>query len=156
MCDSFAGLPPSTLTQDRQYGSWDQTRYTEVSEREVKGNFKQHGVADSGVVFAQGLFSRSLPAVRALGVQLAVIRFDGDMYEGATDMLYSLYDRLSVGGYVIIDDWTGFPSKNACLDFFRVHKMSPEIVKIDRLSVYWRKAEEVEVQHWRYEKKEFT
>jgi hypothetical protein len=30
--------------------------------------------------------------------------FQGDMYESTVDVLYNLYDKLSVGGYVIMDD----------------------------------------------------
>lgn len=35
------------------------------------------------------------------------------MYESTVDVLYHLYDKLSVGGFVIMDDWFNFPSKNA-------------------------------------------
>ena len=30
--------------------------------------------------------------------------FKGDMYESTVDVLYNLYDKLSIGGYVIMDD----------------------------------------------------
>ncbi len=36
---------------------------------------------------------------------LAVMRLDGDYYESTMDALTGLYDRLSPGGYVIIDDY---------------------------------------------------
>lgn len=42
------------------------------------------------------------------------------MYESTVDVLYHLYDKLSIGGFVIMDDWYGFPSKTACEDFFQV------------------------------------
>ena len=29
-----------------------------------------------------------------------------DMFESTMDILYNLWDAVSVGGYVIIDDWT--------------------------------------------------
>jgi len=31
-------------------------------------------------------------------------RLDGDMYESTVDVLYNLYDKLSIGGYVIMND----------------------------------------------------
>eukprot|EP00584_Thalassiosira_punctigera_P018879 CAMPEP_0172564960 /NCGR_PEP_ID=MMETSP1067-20121228/106360_1 /TAXON_ID=265564 ORGANISM="Thalassiosira punctigera, Strain Tpunct2005C2" /NCGR_SAMPLE_ID=MMETSP1067 /ASSEMBLY_ACC=CAM_ASM_000444 /LENGTH=95 /DNA_ID=CAMNT_0013355755 /DNA_START=81 /DNA_END=365 /DNA_ORIENTATION=- len=83
------------------------------------------------------------------GRKLAVMRLDGDMYQSTVDVLYRLYDRLSVGGYVIIDDWFGFPAQDACREFFEAHGINPEIVRIDRLSAYWRKVEDIEVQKWR-------
>ena len=77
------------------------------------------------------------------------------MYESTADVLYNLYDKLSIGGYVIIDDWTGFPAKTACEDFFAVHGINPEIIQIDSLSAYWKKTEDVEIQYWRYEQLKF-
>ena len=47
--------------------------------------------------------------------QLAVMRLDGDMYVSTVDVLYNLYDKLSIGGYMIMDDWFGFPSRMACV-----------------------------------------
>lgn len=73
------------------------------------------------------------------------------MYESAVDVLYHLYDKLSIGGCVIMDDWFGFPSKTACEDFFEVHGIQPNIVSIDQLSAYWKKTEDVNIQYWRYE-----
>jgi len=66
-----------------------------------------------------------------------------------------LYSKLSVGGFVIIDDWYGFPAKVACEDFFMVHGINPEINKIDPLAAYWKKTEHVDVQYWRYEQSKF-
>jgi len=77
------------------------------------------------------------------------------MYESTVDVLYNLYDKLSIGGYVIMDDWTGFPSKTAVEDFFTVHDISPEIIDIDGMSAYWKKNEQVDIQYWRYEQLKF-
>ena len=70
------------------------------------------------------------------------------MYESTVDVLYHLYDKLSIGGYVIMDDWFGFPSKTACEDFFAVHGFQPDIIPIDSTAAYWRKTEDVEIQSW--------
>ena len=32
------------------------------------------------------------------------------MYESTVDVLYNLSDKLSIGGYVIMDDWFGLVS----------------------------------------------
>ncbi len=86
---------------------------------------------------------------------LASIRFDGDIYESAIDVFYNLYNKLTLGGYFIQDDWFGFPSQVAAEDFFQVHGISPEIIPIDDLSAYWKKTENVDLQHWRYEQNKF-
>ena len=77
------------------------------------------------------------------------------MYESTVDVLYNLYDKLSIGGYVIMDDWYGYPSKTAVEDFFTVHDISPEIINIDGKSVYWKKNERIDIQYWRYEQLKF-
>jgi O-methyltransferase len=77
------------------------------------------------------------------------------MYESTVDVLYNLYDKLSIGGYLIMDDWYNFPSKIACEDFFKVHGINPEIIQIDGLSAYWKKTEQVDIQYWRYEQSKF-
>jgi hypothetical protein len=40
------------------------------------------------------------------------------MYESTVDVLYLMYEKLSVGGFVIMDDWYGFPIKIAVRFFF--------------------------------------
>jgi O-methyltransferase len=70
---------------------------------------------------------------------LAVMCLDGDMYESFVDVLYRLYDKLSIGGYITMDDWFGFPAKTACEDFFQVHDMNVTIVPIDKYAAYWQK-----------------
>ena len=115
----------------------------------------------SGVVFAKGFFSVTMPILRKNWItqksSLAILRLDGDMYESTVDVLYNMYDKVSVGGFIIMDDWYGFPARRACLDFFKVHNINPVIKQIDTLSVYWQKLEvdDVEVQYWRYMKKQF-
>jgi hypothetical protein len=78
------------------------------------------------------------------------------MYESTVDVLYHMYEKLSVGGYVIMDDWFRFPSRTAVEDFFKVHRMKEEIIGIDKMSAYWKKTETVKVQYWRYEQSKFT
>lgn len=87
--------------------------------------------------------------------KFSILRLDGDMYESTVDVLYHFYDKLSIGGYVIMDDWGGFPFRTACEDFFTVHGIQPDIVPIDSLSAYWQKTQEVDIQYWRYQQNKF-
>lgn len=43
--------------------------------------------------------------MRAPIEQLALIRLDGDLYESTIDAITALYPRLSIGGYLIVDDY---------------------------------------------------
>eukprot|EP00986_Skeletonema_menzelii_P013248 scaffold7606_cov152-Skeletonema_menzelii.AAC.1 len=125
------GLPPGEKKLAVKDAGWDNTPYLEVASDIVANNFIKYGLLDSKVVFAKGFFNETMPILAEKITSLSVMRLDGDMYESTVDVLYHLYDKLSIGGYVIMDDWFGFPSKTACEDFFDVHGIKPEIIPID-------------------------
>lgn len=144
LCDSFAGLPLSSTNRDDDI--WSHGRAFEVSQSEVEDNVKRFHVLDSNVHFKKGYFFDTLPKLRQefkeTGVQLAVLRGDGDMYESWMDMLYNLYEFVPVGGYVICDDCPSLvPSQEAVLDFCEHHKISTPIqaVKGSGSGTFWRK-----------------
>ena len=155
VCDSFRGLPPGNKNLNPQDAGWASMPYLEVSAEAVAENFREMGLLDPNVVFAKGFIYETMTPLASQIQGLAVMRLDGDMYESTVDVLYKLYGKLSVGGYVIIDDWVGFPAQTACVDFFRVHGFDPKIVPIDETAAYWQKTEEIDVQYWRYEYSDF-
>ena len=156
VCDSFRGLPPGNKQLHPHDTNWDNTPYLEVSEMDVATSFREASLLDENVIFVKGFFNDSLkPLAQKVG-SMAILRLDSDLYESTVDILYHFYDKLSVGGYVIVDDWDGFPSKVACEDFLAVHKVEPEFVRIDEISVYWQKTEQVKIQYWRYAESTFT
>jgi O-methyltransferase len=77
------------------------------------------------------------------------------LYESTVDVLYNLYDKLSVGGFIIMDDWFGFPSRTAVEDFHNVHQIELKVETIDALSVYFKKEKNITVQYWRYLESKF-
>ncbi|CAM9427318.1 unnamed protein product [Ectocarpus fasciculatus] len=156
VCDSFQGLPPSELKQDSGT-SWNETRMLEQSDATVKHNFGIFGIEEPNIVFVKGFFATTMPVLSNLHTgKIALLRLDGDMYESTVDVLYAFYEKLSVGGVVIIDDWEGLPAKKAVEDFFTVHGINPPLQQPDKYSVYWRKDHEIQIQYWRYEQKVFT
>jgi len=155
VCDSFQGLPAGDRMLDKEDKGWDQVAYLEVAAEIVLQNFQKYSLLDPNVIFAKGFFNETMPALSKRIDKLSVMRLDGDMYESTVDVLYNLYDKLSIGGYVIMDDWNGYPSKTACDDFFSVHGFQPEIIAIDKMSAYWKKTEQVDIQYWRYQQNKF-
>ena len=68
---------------------------------------------------------------------------DGDLYNSTMDALANLYDKLSPGGYVIVDDYKGWPGcRRAVHDFLYSRHLNPKIDDIDDQSVYWRVRED--------------
>jgi hypothetical protein len=155
VCDSFSGLPPGNAAIHPKDIGWDNSPYLEVSAEMVASNFKNFELLQDNVIFVKGFFKNSMPALASLVNRIGVLRFDGDMYESAADVFYNLYDKIPVGGYIIMDDWYGFPSSNAVLDFFQVHNCAENLVRIDSASAYFVKTKEVTVQKWRHSKKQF-
>lgn len=108
-----------------------------ISLETVKHNFKKYGLLDARVKFIKGWFKDSLP--NAPINKLAILRIDGDMYESTMDALIYLYPKLSVGGYVIIDDMINESCTKAVSDFRMRNNISDKIVEIDWTGAYWKK-----------------
>jgi O-methyltransferase len=110
-----------------------------VSLDEVKNNFSRYGLLDQQVIFLKGWFKNTLPDASIH--QIAVLRMDGDMYESTIDALNNLYSKVSVGGFVIVDDYNYIDScKQAVNDFREAHGIQDEIITIDWTGVYWKRS----------------
>ena len=140
VADSFRGLPPPDAEKYPQDRGLHLEQYEElaVSLAEVQRNFERYGLLDDQVRFLEGWFRDTLP--RAPIEKLAVMRLDGDLYESTMDGLTNLYDRLSPGGYVIVDDYSIPACRLAVEDFRRARGLTEEIVQIDWTGVFWRRA----------------
>ena len=140
VADSFEGLPkpdPGQYPKDAGDNHWERSYYLAVSLEQVQANFKRYGFLDQRVRFLKGWFKDTLPAA-PIG-RLAVVRLDGDMYESTIQSLDALYPKLSVGGYLIADDYN-LPGCRAAVDDYRAsHGISEEILTIDHGAVYWRR-----------------
>lgn len=113
-------------------------RVLAVTVEEVKSNFARYGLLDHQVEFLVGWFADTLPTAPI--EKLAVMRLDGDLYESTMDALSSLYPKLSVGGYVIVDDYGCIDAcRQAVIDYRETHAITDEIQPIDWTGVYWRR-----------------
>ncbi len=70
------------------------------------------------VVFVKGWFEQTVAANAARIGAIAVLRIDGDWYESTKTCLDGLYDRVSVGGAVIVDDYGSCYGAQRALDEF--------------------------------------
>jgi O-methyltransferase len=140
LADSFRGLPkpdPVRYPADAKDELW-KASVLAVSLEEVKANFQAYGLLDDQVRFLVGWFSDTLPSAPI--ERLALLRLDGDLYESTIDALTALYPRLSVGGYVIVDDYGAMESCRKAVDDFRADlHITDEIERIDWTGVFWRR-----------------
>lgn len=139
--DSFAGLPrpdAQSYPADRGQKYW-RSRVLRVSVDEVKSNFERYGLLDDRVRFLSGWFRDTLP--RAPIERLSLLRLDGDLYESTIVALRALYPKVSVGGYVIVDDWGAFPGCRAAVEEFRAENGVTDTLRtIDWSGVFWRRS----------------
>ena len=140
LCGSFEGLPPPE--PDKYPDDEEDVHHTygilAVSKAEVINNFKRYGLLDDQVQFVEGFFENTLPTLNVDKVSL--LRLDGDMYGSTIVTLNSLYNKVSVGGYVIIDDYGLGPCRKAVEEFRNSHDINDEIMQIDASSVFWQKS----------------
>mmetsp|Transcript_24927 Transcript_24927/g.41329 ORF Transcript_24927/g.41329 Transcript_24927/m.41329 type:complete len:325 (-) Transcript_24927:129-1103(-) len=137
--DSFAGVPsrrcpPSSLKCKQGIAQRDEARDVDpyfikpredlaVSLGQVRGHLSRYGLLRHASL-VPGWFSSTLPHHPT---RIALLRVDGDLYSSTMTVLTELYPRLSVGGWVVLDDWDLHMSKNAVLDYRRHHNLTERI-----------------------------
>jgi O-methyltransferase len=148
VADSFRGLPPpgevdSVFDREIWYALADHLpQYNLLCDEtldQVRKNFEAYGLLDQQVEFVEGRFCDSLP--RLPPRPLAVIRADADWYEGTRDILNYLYPMLSLGGFMLIDDYKLQGCKKA-VDEYRVkNKVYDKLRIVDEVDgvIFWRK-----------------
>jgi demethyldecarbamoylnovobiocin O-methyltransferase len=141
LADSFQGIPDvgaEGYAGDRKMALHRRNAVLAVSEDEVRRNFRNYDLLDEQVRFLPGWFKDTLPAAPIDA--LAVLRMDGDLYVSTWDTLTSLYPKVSVGGYVIVDDYlTCPPCKDAVDEYRTTFDIADELITIDRDGVYWQR-----------------
>jgi O-methyltransferase len=141
VADSFQGLPkPDPWRWPGEAGDkhWTKEQLA-VPVEQVQANFARYGLLDERVRFLVGWFKDTLPTAPIQ--QLAVLRLDGDMYGSTMEALETLYPKLSVGGYVIVDDYGDIRQcKEAVTDFREAHGISDPMEWADWTGVYWQRS----------------
>jgi O-methyltransferase len=140
-CDSFQGLPPPNIQKyPLDVGDTLHTvKYLAVSQEEVKNNFIKFGLYDEKTVkFVPGFFSESLKGALPFD-KLAILRLDSDMYGSTIETLNALYDKVSPGGYIIIDDYALPGCHHATNDFLAQRNIKTPLEVIDWSGRYFKK-----------------
>jgi cephalosporin hydroxylase len=103
----------------------------------VRDGFARFDLLDDRVRFLEGPMTATLPDA-PIG-QLALVRIGPGVGTETRAVLDSLYDRLSVGGFVLIDQRAD-PSAREQLEAFRAARgTAAPIERVDAFTVAWRK-----------------
>jgi O-methyltransferase len=149
VADSFEGLPAPDadkcpLEAQVHNGKVMKTVYNHfaVGIEEVRRNFQAFGLLDDRVCFLKGWFRDTLPSAPIS--KLAIVRLDGDYYDSTRDSLTCLYPKLSIGGYVIIDDYgedTWTYCRKAVDEFRQEHGIKDLLVRVDSKCYFWQRTQ---------------
>lgn len=118
LADSFEGIPQPRTNKGREIdstASWPEEYRYAAGQARARSTLKRYGLLDERVVFVPGYFNVSLPA--APTQQVALIHVDADAYDSVMDALEALYERLTPGGFVVVDDWHLVGVRSAVLSF---------------------------------------
>lgn len=127
--DTFEGMPEANSNDPDYEHARHYTGTCRGELAEVSSLFGRLGLLDR-THFVQGLFQDTLP--RTPTGPISVLHLDGDWYDSVMVCLEHLYDHVSPGGMIQIDDygyWAG--ARKAVEDFFRQRGIAPSLRYID-------------------------
>jgi O-methyltransferase len=136
--DSFTGLPAPS-PEDAAAGDYDLSQVPElaVTLEAVRENFARFALLDERVIFVPGWFEQTLVAPPV--EKLALLRIDADLFSSTKRALEGLAPKVSPGGFIVVDDYGGWPGCRLAVQRHLASLPSPpELRWIDRHAVFWR------------------
>lgn len=110
-----------------------------ISLEQAKENLKTMG-AERCTLY-KGYFSESFPTARKKITKIAVLRIDAGLYDVTTQCLAEFYDKVSVGGYIVIDDYGHYKECKQAVDDFRSSRnIQDQLNHTDYTEVWWKKS----------------
>jgi O-methyltransferase len=130
-------IQSGAVDASEQFRARSDALWAGTSHEEVRERFARYGLLDDHVRFLRGWFRDTL--VSAPIERLALLRLDADLYDSTYDALAALYPRLSVGGYVIIDDYDSVAEcREAVHNFLDATHTEARLQRIDSEAVFWQ------------------
>ncbi len=122
--DSFEGVPQAGPHDIEYLEAGHPAGLSACSIETTSQQMKAWGIPDELLVYHPGWFEDTIPYRKDLrglahGITaIALLRLDGDLYESTKVCLEHLYPLVSVGGMVIVDDWTLSGVRKAMTEYF--------------------------------------
>jgi len=89
--------------------------------------------------FYKGWFQDTIPGAKKEIGKISILRLDGDLYESTLFCLRELYPQVTVGGFIIIDDYGLIGCRKACEQYFSEIGIKPFLSYIDAVGRYFIK-----------------
>jgi hypothetical protein len=124
--DTFEGMPPPTEKDRRPFGKSAEQMLAESDRNakvwavatleDVRAAMDETDYPSEKIHYHPGMVEETVPSEAP--ERIAILRLDTDWYESTRHELYSLYDRLSPGGVLIIDDYGGWEGSRLATEEF--------------------------------------
>jgi O-methyltransferase len=144
--DSYEGLPDPTVDDFKGekageiIGPLAKGMLVGTVEQVKDLMFNKCSVSEDEVHLVKGWFQDTVPGTKDRVGKIAVLRLDGDWYESTKCCLENLYDSVTEGGYLIIDDYgTCFGCKRAVDEFLIKRRLRADLVPDGRGGVWFQK-----------------
>ena len=113
---------------------------------QCRENMRNWGVKADFLVYHQGWLQEVLPIITPFFPSIALLRVDVDLHDSTVPVYEHLYDKISLSGYIVSDDWGAGEGYDACrkavYDFHDRREIPrPEVTRLPdtRGTVWWRK-----------------
>ena len=127
--DTFEGIPAPTVADPDYDRALPFTGHFRGDIRDVSALMERLGLASTARL-VKGRFEETIPAT-TLG-PIAVLHIDGDWYQSVKVCLDHLYDRVSHGGIIQIDDYGHWQGARKAVDEFRsARQLDAELRYVD-------------------------
>jgi O-methyltransferase len=125
--DTFEGMPPPTDRDQRRHDGRaaaellaahgrDSRVWAVATLEDVRAGMRELDYPSERIHFHRGLVEDTIPSEAP--ERIAILRLDTDWYESTRHELEHLYDRLSPGGVLIIDDYGHWEGARQAVDEF--------------------------------------
>jgi hypothetical protein len=146
--DSYEGLPAPTEKDFRNgkagemIGPLSEGMLVGTVEQVSRLMFDVCALPREDVKLVKGWFQDTLPGTKGAIGKIAVLRLDGDWYESTMCCLKNLYDIVTPGGFVIIDDYaTCYGSERAVTEFLVSRGVEVSLIPDGRGGAWFKKPE---------------
>ena len=155
LCDSFTGMPPPSAKypQDAK-NKYFRNRRFDIGVGVPRRNFEELGLLDDEhQEWVVGYFNETMPSLRNRVESLSLLRLDADLYQPTWEVLVAMYDRISIGGYVVLDDMHLPYFTRAVTDFRMLFNITEPVYTVQNRQKsknagggsWWRKERQVKV-----------
>jgi cephalosporin hydroxylase len=138
VADTFRSTPADAPARPLEAGGVDDLL---ADLNQVREGFAHFGLLDDRVRFLQGRFDETLPDAPIEAI--AVLRLGAGIGSEAATALEHVYDRVAIGGYVVVEDDSDPACQKALKSFRKRHKIVETIERVGTVGAAWRKVTEM-------------